>query len=261
VDAALPYLAGFRSGARRGLGTPDELVVRVVFYAIILVVFAALWRSALAANGGDLGGYDFHALFWYVAGAEAAVVATKPRMIEEIGDEIGSGQVATALLRPVSYVGFRLSVELGEALLRLLAMLAVAAVLGVALAGLPPSASGVAAFLPTAVLAVACNLAAQHAFAGWAFWLQDAKAGWFLYQKLIFLLGGMLLPLELLPGWMADVARALPFAAMAYAPARAMAGHPSPGLVALQLGWLALLLGAALAVFAAGERRLTVVGG
>jgi ABC-2 type transport system permease protein len=261
VDAALPYLAGLRSGVRRGAAARDELLVRVIFYGIILVIFAALWRAALNANGGELGGYDFKALFWYIAGAEAAVVSTKPRMIEEIGDEIGSGAVATALLRPVSYVGFRLSVEMGEALVRLLAMVTVAALLGTFLAGPPPTASGVALYAPMAVLAIACNLAAQHTFGGWAFWLQDAKGGWFLYQKLIFLLGGMLIPLELLPDALASVARLLPFAAMAYAPARALSGQDAAYLAAVQVAWLVVVLGVALSVFRAGERRLTLVGG
>ena len=60
---------------------------------------------------------------------------------------------------------------------------------------------------------------------------------------------------------LADIARVLPFAAMAYAPARLASGHVEPELLALQAGWLVVLLGCAVGVFAAGERRLEVVGG
>src|SRR4051794_25815769 len=116
MKAAIPYVAGFQSGIRRGLATPDELLVRLIFYGIILVVFAALWDSALAARGGEIEGYDLNSILWYVAGAEAVVVATKPRMIETIGDEIATGEVAGALLRPVSFVGFRGAVEAGGGL-------------------------------------------------------------------------------------------------------------------------------------------------
>ncbi len=257
----VPYLAGFASGIRRGLASPDELLVRMIFYGIILVVFEALWHSAMLANGGEIEGYDLQSIVWYVAGAEGVVVATKPRMIETIGDEISSGEVAAALLRPVSFVGFRVSVELGEALVRFAGCMLVAATLGWALVGPPPNAAGVAAYLPSAVLALACNLTCQHAFAGWAFWLQDARAGWFLYQKLIFLLGGMLLPFELLPATMAAIARVLPFGSMAYAPARQLSGHVDLALIALQCFWLLVLGAVALAVFARGERKLVVVGG
>jgi ABC-type uncharacterized transport system permease subunit len=179
VSAALPYVAGLRSGMRRALGQPDELAVRLVLYVILLVVFAALWHTAMDGHGGEIAGYDFSSLFWYIAGAEAAVISTKPRMIEEIGDEISSGEVATALLRPVSFVGFRFAVEMGEAAVRLAGTIVICAVVGVLYAGAPPSAAGAALYVPMAFLAIACNLAAQHAFAGSAFWLNDAKSGWF----------------------------------------------------------------------------------
>jgi ABC-2 type transport system permease protein len=256
-----PYLVAFHSGLRRGLASPAELAVRLIFYAIVLAVFAAIWQAAMQARGGSVGGYDLQAIFWYIAGAEAAVVATKPRTIEEIGAEIASGDVVTALLRPVSFAGFRIAVELGEALVRLAGCAIVALPVGTLLQGPPPVGAGLALYVPAAVVAVACNVAAQHAFAASTFWLEDAAAGWFVYQKLIFLLGGMLLPFELLPDALASVARVLPFAAMAYAPARQISGHPDPALLALQAGWLAVLLAAALGAFAAGERRLVVVGG
>ena len=247
--------------ARRALHQPGELAVRVTFYAFILVVFAALWSAATRANGGSIAGYDTRALLWYVAAAEGAVIATKPRMIESIGWDISSGAIVVEMLRPASVVGLRLAAEFGEALVRLVCALLVGAVIVWLYVGPPPDAAALALAVPAALLALACNLAAQHAFAGAAFWLRDARSTWFLYQKVVFLLGGMLLPLEFLPQALADVAKVLPFAAMAYAPARLASGHVEPGLLLLQAGWLVVLLGCAVGVFAAGERRLEVVGG
>ncbi len=247
--------------ARRALHQPGELAVRVLFYAFILVVFSALWSAATRANGGSIAGYDVRSLLWYVTAAEGAVIATKPRMIETIGWDISSGAIVTEMLRPASVVGLRLAAELGEALVRLACALAVGGVVAWLYVGPPPNAAAAALAVPAAVLALCCNLAAQHAFAGAAFWLRDARSTWFLYQKLVFLLGGMLLPLEFLPRPLADVARALPFSAMAYAPARLASGHLDPALLAEQAGWLVVLLACAAGVFRAGERRIEVVGG
>jgi ABC-2 type transport system permease protein len=247
--------------ARRTLHQPGELAVRLMFYASILVVFAALWSAATHANGGEIAGYDTRALLWYVAVAEGAVIATKPRMIESIGWDISSGAIVIEMLRPVSVVGLRLAAELGEAAVRLACALLVGSAVVWLYVGPPPNAEAFALALPSALLALCCNLAAQHAFAGAAFWLRDARSTWFLYQKLVFLLGGMLLPLEFLPRVLEDVAKVLPFSAMAYAPARLASGHVEPWLLAVQAGWLVVLLACAAAVFAAGERRLEVVGG
>ena len=98
------------------------------------------------------------------------------------------------------------------------------------------------------------------AFAAASFWVLDAKGAWFLYQKLVFVAGGMLLPLEILPGWLEATARVLPFSSMAYAPARLASGHVEPELLLVQVGWLIVLVVVAHRVFAAGERHLVSTG-
>lgn len=255
-----PYWAAFRSGAQRSLGNPGELAVRISFYLVILIVFASLWNAAMDANEGTISGYNYHAIFWYVVAAEGVVIATKPRLIEEVGVDIASGAISVEMLRPVSVVGFRIAAELGEAYVRLAFALVAGGVFGLIDTG-APDGLGVLLALPAALLAVACNLMAQHAFAGAAFWIRDAKASWFLYQKLIFLLGGMLLPLELMPSGLEAAARVLPFWTMSYVPGRLMAGHVEPALLAVQAVWLLVLFGCAVLVFSKGERKLQAVGG
>lgn len=253
--------AGFTTGVRKAVAAPGELVVRVLFYMVILLVFGALWSAAAAGRDGALGEYTYVSLIWYVVAAEGCVVATKPRMIEEIGDDIGSGAITIEMLRPVTVVHMRLALELGEGIVRLAAALGagvVAVWIGV---GPPPSWPAAALALPAAVLALTVNLLAQHVFASAAFWVADAKATWFLYQKLVFLLGGMLIPLELLPDAMATAARLLPFWATAYIPGRLLSGHTEPLLLLVQVGWLVALTWIAQLAFARGERRLGAVGG
>jgi ABC-2 type transport system permease protein len=246
--------------ARRMLADRGALVFAAIFYLLVGGVLAALWQTA-AGPGGTIAGYSGQALTWYVFASEAAICAISQRLIEEVGDEIAAGAVTVELLRPLPVVLVRLAVQTG----RRVAQLAVLVVMGGTgawlLAGPPPSAAGALLAVPALVLAVAANLALQHTVAAVAFWLRDAKVGWFLYQKLVFILGGMLLPLEVLPGALQAVAFALPFMTMAYVPARLAAGHVEPLLLLVQAGWLAALVGTAAAVFAAGQRRLQAVGG
>jgi ABC-2 type transport system permease protein len=255
------YLAGFDRGFRRTVADPGDMAVRVGFFAIILVVMAALWRAAVAAHGGSIEGYDMNGLLWYVFAAQTAVLGVRPRSVEEIGDEIGSGAIAIQMLRPVSVVGMRMSIELGEAGARILAALIGGGLMTWWFAGPPPSFAALALAIPAVVLACAANIASQHAFGAVAFWLLDAKSSWFFYQKLVFLPGGMLIPLELLPHPLELASRLLPFATMAYVPGRIASGDADPMLLVWQLGWLAGLTAMAVAAFAAGERRLQVMGG
>lgn len=249
------------TAARGVLAQPAGLVMALVFYGAVVAVLSGLWRAAAEGNGGAIAGYSAIALTWYIATSEAATVALNIRMIDDIGADIGSGSVAVELLRPVSVLGVRLVTELGRALPRLAAIAVTGSVLATVVAGPPPDAVGLALAVPSLVLAIGCNLAAQHAFAAAAFWLRSAGSTWFLYQKLVFVLGGMLIPLEVLPDGLLAVCRVLPFQAMSYAPARLASGHVEPWLLAEQAAWLVALVGLALAVFRAGERRLQVVGG
>lgn len=250
-----------RTAAQRALAEPGGLLVSVVFYVVVVAVLAGLWRAAADANGDDIAGYTAVALTWYIVTSEAATVSLNIRMIDDIGTDIGSGSVAVELLRPASVLGIRVATEVGRCLPRLAVCAVIGTVLAMVTAGAPPRPAALLLAAPSLVLAVACNLVAQHACAASAFWLRSAGSAWFLYQKLVFVLGGMLIPLEALPGWLQAIASVLPFRAMSYAPARLASGHIEPVLLLEQLGWLAVLAWTAHAAFNAGERRLQVVGG
>jgi ABC-2 type transport system permease protein len=247
--------------ARRTVAERGGLVVAVCFYALVVLVLGSLWRAAAGANDGMVVGYSAAALSWYIAMSEAAVVSIDVRLIEDIGTDIAGGAVTVELLRPASVLGLRVAAQLGRTLPRLAACFVSGGALTWLVAGAPPDAGGLALAAAALVLAVALNLVAQHAFAAAAFWVHDARSTWFLYLKLTFILGGMLIPLEVLPGGLETTAKLLPFMAMAYVPARLASGHVEPQLLAVQLGWLVGLALVARAVFAAGERRLRSVGG
>jgi ABC-2 type transport system permease protein len=237
------------------------LVVRVSFYVVIVGTLSGLWRVAVEANGGHLAGYSAVALTWYIVTSEAAIVSVDARHIEDIGSDITQGTVAVELLRPASVLGIRMATEVGRGLPRVAALWASGVVVALVVAGAPPRPATLLLAGPSLVLAIVANLLAQHAIASIAFWVRDAGSAWFLYLKAVFILGGMIIPLELLPEGLQDAAVLLPFRAMAYVPARLAAGYWEPVLLVEQLLWVGLLVPIAAAAFGAGERRLQVVGG
>ncbi|HVE94554.1 MAG TPA: ABC-2 family transporter protein [Acidimicrobiales bacterium] len=246
--------------ARRLLADRAGLAVSLLFYLLVSTVLSGLWRAA-AGESGDVVGYSAIALTWYIFTTEAAIGALNARLIEEVGDDIVSGSVSVELLRPAAVVGVRLATTTGRSLARLAPLFAVGIPAAWALSGPPPSWPALALAVPSLVLAVAVNVALQHAAAAASFWLRDSRSAWFIYQKLVFILGGMLLPLQVLPDAVFAVAIRSPFAAMAYAPGRIASGHFEPELLLMQAGWLAVTTAFAISMFAAGQRRLQVVGG
>ena len=132
----------------------------------------------------------------------AACPSLNTRMIADIGIHITSGAIAVELLRPASVLAQRVVSELDRVLPRVVVCALAGVLLAWITAGHPPSGIALAVAAPSLVLAVMCNIVAQHAFAALSFWLGHSGGAWFLYQKLIFMVGGMLIPLEVLPGWL-----------------------------------------------------------
>lgn len=245
--------------ARRVLGDPNGLVVNGLFYLMVTAVLTSLWRSA--AGDGEIAGYTAAALTWYAATSEAATIPLNFRAIEEIGNDIIDGSVAVELLRPLPPVTVRIAAAFGYMLPKMGVCMVVGVAYCWAVAGAPPDATALMLAAPALCAGLLCNIVAQHAFAATSFWIRDARSAWFIYQKFVFVVGGMLLPIQVLPEVLETVAMLLPFAAMAYIPARLASGFVEPWLVGVQLAWLVVLWAAARVAFRAGENRLQVVGG
>lgn len=245
----------FIAGASRYSGDRVQLVSFGLFFILPPAILGSLWKAAAESSGGTLVGYSASALVWYIAASETAILVLRNRLIAEIGDDIGSGRFAVELQRPVGALPMRVANELGYIAPRFGMGLVLAVLVGLVLGGRPPSFWSLALAVPSLVLALVLNLVGQHLFASSSFWLSESKGAWFIYNKLVFVLGGMLLPLEVLPGWMETVAKLLPFMAMAYAPARLASGSFEPWLLLVQLAWLGVIAAAAQNLFSRGERR------
>src|SRR5439155_15074726 len=74
-----------------------------------------------------------------------------------------------------------------------------------------------------------------------SFWVEDTWAFDFIYRRLVMLLGGMMIPLDIFPEPLSSIARALPFSYIVYGPTR-MWVTPTPEFFAQMLLKLAVAL-------------------
>jgi len=97
-----------------------------------------------------------------------------------------------------------------------------------------------------------------------AFVTEEVAPFEWIYQKLVFILGGMLIPLDFYPLWLQRLAQFLPFSYMMYGPARLFIHSDSQlfiQVIAGQALWLVLLGGLLSLAFSRGTRRLAINGG
>ncbi len=258
------YAALALASARRALAERGALAGRVVFLGVILFIFSRVWETVLARGAVAVSGAGKTELIWYLAVTEWCVLSI-PQVYLAIESDVRTGDIACRLVRPVSYLGAQLAEALGETGLRLLVLGPAGAGIAFALSGAWPSdPRGLLLALPLAALASVLAVLSTAAIGLSAFWIVDTSPIYWIWQKLAFVLGGLLLPLELYPDWLRAVARFSPFPAMSWGPGRMAFGFaPGAALETLLelLVWSALV-GAGLVWLSRRARlRLSVSGG
>jgi ABC-2 type transport system permease protein len=261
----MKYLAIARTRLMGALMYDRDILVRSIFMLVIMVTFAQLWTTTYAAtNQSTVGGFSVRDLVWYLVITEIVALST-PRIAQTIDTEVRSGDVVYPLARPYSYPAYHLASFWGETLVRLPCNALVGVAVALLAVGPPPTSA--LGLLGTALLTIgAITLKGMlDTLVGLsAFWVEDTQPAEWIYSKFVITIGGLLLPLDLFPEWLAAIARGLPFASMAYAPARVFVGFDwsvfAP-LLLTQVSWLVVCWLAVMLVFDRAARRLVAHGG
>ena len=263
--AARAYGAIFAVSVRNQLAYWGEWLLRGIFLAIVLFIFLQLWRATFGAQQrATIAGFTLPHMLWYLALSES-IVLSRPRINQTIDQEVRTGDIAYTLIRPYSYAGYRLATYLGERVLRFATTLAAAGLVALVYVGpVPFGARSILAGLAALVLAMLIDFLGSFSIGLLAFWTEDTDSMGLIYDRLVMLLGGMFLPLSVLPPAIARLADALPFSVLVFGPARLALGDPDASLALIAAKQVAalLLFGAVAALlYRAALRRLTANGG
>ncbi|MGE5598754.1 MAG: ABC transporter permease, partial [Bacteroidota bacterium] len=231
---------------------------------LILFVYNQVWGKALGP-GGAFGGFTRAQLTWYMALTEG-IGLSFPRLQGTVGEDVKTGNIAYRLNKPISYVGQLLAQYLGETAINAAATLTAAGTAAFFLAGpWPGFAPGRAAVVLLAAAGgtvLSFFLTAALAFS--AFWVEDNGPFFWLYSKINFVLGGLLIPVEVYPGLLRRVTEFLPFRLIFAGPARLLVRFDRQmliGILAAQATWLPLFAGLTAMLYRRGVRKLNVNGG
>lgn len=258
------YAALFRMPLAEHLAYTGSLASAAIAMVVFMSIFGMLWRTVFAAQAAEsIAGLTLQQTLWYMLVTEL-VVLSKPLLAKEMAESVQNGSIAYELLRPCRFGLYHLSRFAGHVALRACVVLPAGALTVFLMVGDAPGPQGIAPALIALILAWGLEFCFEALIGLTAFWTEDVGAFRFVYQKVSFLLGGLLMPLEFYPPWLAGLARLTPFASILYAPARICIG-PEPDLIVstlvLQAGWLAVLTLAFQLLSRRALRNLAVNGG
>jgi viologen exporter family transport system permease protein len=258
------YWMIFKIQIQNNLAYPAELVWRSLAILLFLWVFTQLWRVAYGTTAnGELAGLTLNQMLWYLMLAEA-IELSRPRFARMIADSVKDGSIAYLLNKPYNFLLYQMGVNAGDSVLRLGLNLIFGSALIWFMAGPPPDPRGYPFVLVAIALGWLINFCITCLIGLAAFLSEEVAPYEWIYQKFIFILGGMMIPLDLYPIWLQNIAKALPFAYLMYGPSKLFVAPSFEfflRLVAAQAAWIIALGIIVVLAYRSGIRRLSINGG
>lgn len=260
------------TAARSNMAYSGELFTRTVFMGVILYIFFKLWQATFAQSGScAISGFTLGDMLWYLVFTES-ITMSAPRQAQQIDEDVRNGTVALRLLRPMDYPLYSLSTALGDRTARFSVNLFIGSVVCLTMVGPPQYLNGTVPYLAMLSAAVAgafiLDGLATLIIGLLAFWLEDTSGLLLIYSRLSMILGGMLLPIELLPEWLRNIVVLLPFPYLVWGPAHFFvkpdlsgSGQIWPQLMLSQAIWIAILLVVSRLIYSRALGRISVSGG
>lgn len=206
------YRAVFSLSFLHTIKNYKALIGLSIFLMTCLIIFAHLWKVVAAKTGAV--GFNAEQLLWYIAFNEWVLVSI-PDVQDDMEQDLRSGRLAYLLPRPISYLGSIFAEALGALTVNLL-------VLGIVtflftwwqVGGLPFPFIGLPVTIAFGFVAGVVAVIFQMLIGLSAFWLHEVSPFSWIWEKLLFMLGGLILPLMAYPQWMQTLAHFTPFPAI-----------------------------------------------
>lgn len=260
-------------GLLLSLGFQDALQYRAegiiwfLFDVVPPLMMIFVWLAAFR-DTDEVAGYSLGAMLSYYLGLALLrnILTTNPEW--EIAESVRNGKLSMLLLKPIHPWGYWLAGDSAWRVLRLVMVVPVLFATLLLLGGRPQppslspgSAMALALCLPLAYL-LCYVLKICLGFAG--FWLLDIGGLAGAYHVVVLVLGGTLVPLELMPPALRLAAELLPFKYVYAFPLAVSLGRVGgaelwSGL-AIQAAWTAVLFVVARTLWSSGLRRYESAG-
>ncbi|MCC7372490.1 MAG: ABC-2 family transporter protein [Chloroflexi bacterium] len=232
------------------------------------VMMAFMWLAAYESQS-TVAGFTLGEMLAYTLGVMALRGTVSVHVEWALDHEIRQGLLSTHLMRPMNYWAYLLVDALAWRSIRMALsiplLLGSVVLLGPWLGEVAIAWDRLPALLVSVVLAFVVCFFLKLCVGFIGFWTNDIVGITTLYEVVASVLGGILIPIALLPEWAQTVARLLPIQAIYATPLAIMLGKsegadPLTGIL-LQLGWIVVLWGLATVLWRAGLRQYESVGG
>ena len=261
------YLIAYSISLQETLQRRSTLIMdRVGGFAVVLSLYS-FW-SALLGDKPSFLGYTRPEMLTYVLVINVLRSFVFTGRGWQLVGEISSGKISSYLIRPISYHGYALSLDLAQKSVHVVSAFLEVALLAAVVRGglfLPRSPATWLLFVAAAVLSSLIFFFMEFLVSSLAFWTSESGGPLFCFELFLQFAAGAFFPLDVLPEGLRRALSATPFPYMVYFPARIFLEKVSPAeaarVLVVEAAWLAAFLAAALTVWRLGVRSYAAEGG
>ena len=266
---AAKYRKVFEIGLQNTFVYRWNFLLRSLFSLVPLAGTVFIWRAVFASSKTTIGTYDYASMIWYflvVLMVENLVTPTEDEW--QIASDIREGQLSAFLIKPMNYLGYRISLFVSSRLIYTLVTLVPAALVVFWFRDyvvLPRHASTWPLFFISVTMAASISFLIAYSLAMFAFWILEISTIVFILYSFEYFLSGQTFPLDIMPAWFQAILRWLPFPYELFFPVqifleKVQGAELWTGL-AIQAGWVFLMWLASQALWRRGIRHYQAVGG
>lgn len=258
----------FKMGLQNTAAYRTNFFCRALFSLVPLISAMAIWRAVFAGKQ-TIAGYtlaDMLSYYLVVTVVEITTAVTEDEW--QVANDIKDGVISQFLIRPLDYLGYRLTLfAANRVVYGVAALLPIAAIIAwnTKYLSFPASITLAIAFLCSLVLAATIQFLLAYLTSMLAFWVLEISTFSFMLLAAQRIASGEMFPLDLLPTWLARLLMLTPFPYCMFFPANLYLGRVTGGGIgqglAIQVLWILILFTLARVLWHCGLRSYTSVGG
>ena len=243
---------------------PDS-IASALFVAFIIFIFSNIWKVVFNTTASQIiNGFSYPMLIWYLVLTESITIS-QGKIITEIGGEMISGEIANYLNKPYNYILYKYASTIGASSANFIITLLIAATTAFFLVGpIEFEILNLPFILIASFLGITLHFTLMASLGIISLWLEDSRSLDFLYNKIVFVAGGMLVPLDIFPSWFFNICILLPFSYAVYAPAMLLVKFSFAKFIEtilIQIFWIILACVFAIVLFKILTKRVSINGG
>jgi ABC-2 type transport system permease protein len=212
------YYSTFKIHVLEAFQYKVDLIAIGIMALIYSFALYNLWNTVYTQY--QIVGFTLAGMVWYVALAQV-IRTCGGRPVKEISESIQNGTIVNYMNKPVNYIWYMATTQLGKHILSFVSSLIICGLFVFSLFGFPNlNLLTLTLVFVTIFLGILINFLLGFILATTAFWIEDANPISWIYDKIIFILGGFLFPIDILPTFFLNIAKYLPISYFIYYPTK-----------------------------------------